>query len=101
MIQSTIKSICIADRTHDRNLSVNNIIKSRNGTINSNVRWHATKPIPAKIKKVGSGAEKNIGSSWHPQLADKGVSIKNKKKNRSKAHFKIYHDVNYLKHAQT
>ena len=69
--------IQVKDHAHDRNLSINNVIKSRHGTTNSNDKWHATKPITGKLKKVSTGAKKNIGKSWHPQLADKGSLLRN------------------------
>ena len=52
------------------------IRNERNGTTNSNDRWHATKGITSAIKKIGCGAKKNEGKMWSSQLADKGALLK-------------------------
>lgn len=62
--------------SHDRNVSVNRAIRPKN-VWNCNDRRHATKPIAQGIKKILSGAKKNIGRTWHPELADKGSRIRN------------------------
>ncbi|MEW8546818.1 MAG: hypothetical protein AB2693_25165 [Candidatus Thiodiazotropha sp.] len=62
---------------HDRNMSVNKSIKAKDNVRNCNERWHATKPISQGMKKISSGANKNKGRTWHPQLADKGARLRN------------------------
>ncbi|XP_078689086.1 uncharacterized protein LOC144920642 [Branchiostoma floridae x Branchiostoma belcheri] len=72
----------IADHAHDRNHTINKFIKDRppyadgTRTSNSNDTWHATKSIAKKFRKVASGARRNQGVTWHPQLADKGAAVK-------------------------
>ena len=62
---------------HDRNMSVNKVIKSKNSVKNCNERWHAAKPVTKGIKAISSGALKNKGKTWHPELADKGALLRN------------------------
>ena len=64
---------------HDRNLSVNKIIRERGAsTINTNERWHATKAIASGIRKVSLGSKKSFeAGQWHPELRDKGALTKN------------------------
>ena len=58
----------VINQAHDRNQTINNKIRSRDGTNNSNDRWHATKAIPATVKKIGSGAKKNEGKNMVPRI---------------------------------
>lgn len=69
--------INVSNHAHDRNMAVNKIVKAREGTINTNERWHAAKPITKVISKIGKGMKKAMGTSWHPQLRDKGAEIRN------------------------
>ena len=62
---------------HDRNTSINKIIKEKDSVKNCNERWHAAKPITKGIKAISSGALKNRGKTWHPELADKGALVRN------------------------
>ena len=41
----------VVDHTHDRNMSINGRLKTRE-TNNSNDRWHVTKGISSAIKKI-------------------------------------------------
>ena len=70
-------NINIEKHAHDRNLGVNRIVNQITNTINTNERWHATKPIAAAINKVGKGLKRNVDISWHPQLRDKGTEVGN------------------------
>ena len=69
--------ISVNVHSHDRNLSVNKVIRTKNGVKNCNERWHATKPVTMGIKKIASGAQKNKGKTWHPELSDKGSRVRN------------------------
>lgn len=62
---------------HDRNTSINKTVKSVSGVKNCNERWHAARPITKGLKKIGSGAKKQLGKSWHPQITDKGALVRN------------------------
>ena len=74
--------IHINKHVHDRNLSVNKVIRERESafgrkTINTNERWHGTKAIAGGIRKVSVGTKKNFeAGQWHPDLKDKGAIIK-------------------------
>ena len=58
--------------THDMNTSVNAWIRNEEPDVtNQNERWHGIKGLKAQVKKVTSGAKKNIGKTWHPELEDK------------------------------
>ena len=52
------QGVTIALHAHDRNLSVNKVIKAKDGVQNCNERWHATKPVTQGIKKISSGARR-------------------------------------------
>ncbi len=39
--------------------------------------WHAARPVTKGIKKIGAGAKKYLGKSWHPHLVDKGALVRN------------------------
>ncbi|XP_078617371.1 uncharacterized protein LOC144885371 [Branchiostoma floridae x Branchiostoma japonicum] len=72
----------IVDHAHDRQASVNKIVKDRppladgTRTTNSNDTWHATKNIPSKFKELTKGARWNVGITWHPELVDKAAAVK-------------------------
>ena len=67
MVKADIK---IAKHTHDRNISVNKVVKDK-GVQNVNDRWHVTKSISKEMKTLSSGTRADRGVTWHPQLADK------------------------------
>lgn len=71
------KNVKINVHTHDRNVSVNKVIRTKNTVKNCNERWHAAKAITKGMKVISSGAVKNIGRTWHPELADKGSLVRN------------------------
>ena len=71
------QDITVSVHSHDRNLSVNKVIRGKDGVQNCNERWHATKPVTMGIKKISSGARKNQGKTWHPELSDKGSRVRN------------------------
>ena len=71
------QGVSVVVHSHDRNMSVNKLIRGKDGVQNCNERWHATKPVAQGIKKISSGAQKNKGRTWHPELADKGARVRN------------------------
>lgn len=71
------KGVKINIHSHDRNMSVNKTIRTKDTVKNCNERWHATKPLTQGLKKISSGARRNMGKTWHPELADKGSRIRN------------------------
>lgn len=72
-----LSNIKVAHHVHDRNMTINKRLRERKQARNSNDRWHCTRPITAGVKKIGQGAQKNIGKTWHPELSDKGAAIRN------------------------
>lgn len=65
----------IAEHAHDRNVSVNKIIKTK-GVRNVNERWHVAKSITSGMKKLGRGTKVTKGKTWHPQLDDKTAAVR-------------------------
>ncbi|XP_035668841.1 uncharacterized protein LOC118411087 [Branchiostoma floridae] len=70
------KGLSIHLHGHDRNGSVNKIVKDRQYTDNGNDTWHATKNLARSFVKVAKGKPVNRGVTWHPELSDKGAGIK-------------------------
>ena len=62
------KGIKVNVHIHDRNMSVNKAIKSKEYVTNCNERWHATKSVTSGVKAISNGSKKNMGTTWHPQL---------------------------------
>ncbi|KAH3711129.1 hypothetical protein DPMN_070629 [Dreissena polymorpha] len=71
------QNINVNIHSHDRNQSVNKSIRNKDNVQNCNERWHAAKSIMPGIKKISSGAQKNMGVTWHPELSDKGARLRN------------------------
>lgn len=72
------KGIQLKDHAHDRNTSVNKIIRERNGTTtNTNDRWHAAKSIKKGMMSIASGPKKTEGKTWHQELSDKCQPVRN------------------------
>lgn len=66
------RDIYVRVHTHDMNTSVNAWIRNEQPDVtNQNERWHGIKGLKTQVKKVISGAKKNIGKTWHPELEDK------------------------------
>ena len=62
---------------HDRNVSVNKIIKKRSpDTQNQNDTWHVAKSVEKTIKPISSGYAKMHGKTWHEELYDKVSSTR-------------------------
>lgn len=70
-------NITVKNHVHDRNASINKRLRERGQAKNCNDRWHCTRPITAGLRKIGQGAKKNMGKTWHPQLSDKGSLLRN------------------------
>lgn len=72
------RGIHVNDHAHDRNTSINKIIRDRNSnTTNSNDRWHAAKSIKKGMMVISSGPKKNEGKTWHHELSDKCQAVRN------------------------
>lgn len=69
------KGIAISEHVHDRNTSINKLVKAR-GIRNVNERWHVAKSIKSGMKKIGQGTKRDCGKTWHPQLADKTTAVR-------------------------
>ena len=69
------KDVTIKIHSHDRNLSINHLIKDKEETINQNDLWHAVKTIKKSIKNISSGSKKSEGVTWSEQLVDKAEPI--------------------------
>jgi hypothetical protein len=67
--------VAIEEHTHDRNVSINKLIKTK-GARNVNERWHVAKSVTSGVKKLGSGTRITEGKTWHPDLADKATLMR-------------------------
>ena len=65
------KDVSVKVHTHDRNMSVNKLVKSTNFTVNHNDSWHGVKSVKRALKCISSGRKYKEGSSWFEQLVDK------------------------------
>jgi hypothetical protein len=70
-------NVNVMNHVHDRNLSVNKRLKQKGTVKNTNDRWHCTRPITSGLRKIGQGAKRNAGKTWHPELTDKGKLLRN------------------------
>ena len=69
--------IKIRAHVHDRNASISKfLVQERPRTIDACDTWHAGKEVRRATSKIVKGARRNIGVTWHPQLADKASGIK-------------------------
>ncbi|XP_040066013.1 uncharacterized protein LOC115320344 [Ixodes scapularis] len=71
------KKISVLDHAHDRNTTVNKIIREKNGPSNSNDRWHAAKSLKKGFLAISSGPKRNEGKTWHVELSDKCQAVRN------------------------
>lgn len=72
------KNININIWTHDRNMSVNSLLKnSKEGIISQNDCWHGLKSLKKDIAAVTTGAKKRENVTWHGQLFDKKDGVVN------------------------
>ena len=65
------QNVPIKVHAHDRNLSINKLVKDTGYTVNQNDLWHAVKSLKKSIKNVSSGTKKTEDISWSSQLVDK------------------------------
>ena len=65
------KDVTVKVHTHDRNMSVNKLVKSRAMTTNQNDCWHGVKSLKKAMQAVSSGPKYKEGRSWFKQLSDK------------------------------
>ncbi|CAN7979092.1 unnamed protein product [Ixodes persulcatus] len=71
------RNITVNDHSHDRNTTVNKLIREQNGPTNSNDRWHAAKGTLKGMKAIAFGPQKNEGRTWHVELSDKCKLVRN------------------------
>ena len=69
--KSSFQDVTIKIHLHNRNISINKLIKDKEETINQNDLWHAEKTIKKSIKNISSGSKKSEGVIWSEQLVDK------------------------------
>ena len=48
-----------------------------NDANNSHDRWHVARSAAREMKASSSGAKKNCGKTWHPELTDKTATTRN------------------------
>ncbi|CAC5381790.1 unnamed protein product [Mytilus coruscus] len=61
--------------SHDRNLSINKLVKNKGIITNQNDPWHAIKKVKVAMKKVSAGPKYLKEKSWSAQLEDKVESV--------------------------
>lgn len=71
----TEKDVSVKVHTHDRNMSVNKMVKTTNFTVNQNDSWHGVKSIKKAMKTISSGPKYKEGKTWFNQLSDKQEPI--------------------------
>ena len=70
------KNVSVAVHSHDRNTSINKMIRENHKiTTNQNDTWHSVKALKKSVLKIGAGAKKHKGKTWHWQLEDKAESV--------------------------
>lgn len=87
------KDIPVRVHTHDRNMSINAYIRSLNGPVNQNDRWHGIKNLKKSLETISRGRKRDHGRTWHQQLEDKVEPV------ATHAHWAIEHcggDPNWL-----
>ena len=69
--------VTVRVHSHDRNASVSKFLRTdRPGTNDSYDTLHAAKEVRKVITEVTKGTKRQIGISWHPELADKTAGVK-------------------------
>ncbi|CAG2242369.1 unnamed protein product [Mytilus edulis] len=61
--------------SHDRNLSINKLVKDTGIITNQNDPWHAIKKVKVAMKRVSAGPKYLKEKSWSAQLEDKVESV--------------------------
>ena len=57
--------------THDRNMSINKMMKDKGDVTNQNDSWHGVKSVKKAFKAISSGPKDKEGKTWSEQLYDK------------------------------
>lgn len=66
------KDVPIAVHAHDRNMSINKLVRDQTPTIvNQNDTWHGVKSLKKAVSAVSCGPKYKHGKTWHRQLRDK------------------------------
>ena len=65
------QDVTVKVHTHDRNMSVNKLVKSRAMTVNQNDRWHGVKSLKRSMQAISAGPKYKEGKFWFDQLSDK------------------------------
>ena len=65
------KNVPVRTHIHDRNTSVNKLIREKQWPTNQNDCWHAIKNLKKRLTNVSHGALCRHGKTWHRQLMDK------------------------------
>ena len=71
----TDKDVSVKVHTHDRNMSVNKMVRCSQFTVNQNDSWHGVKSIQKAMKSISSGPKYKEGQTWSMQLSDKEEPI--------------------------
>ena len=71
----TDKDVSVKVHTHDRNMSVNKMVKNANFTLNQNDSWYGVKSIKKALKSISSRPKYKEEQTWFEQLSDKEEPI--------------------------
>ncbi|CAC5410848.1 unnamed protein product [Mytilus coruscus] len=61
--------------SHDRNISINKLVKDKEIITNQNDPWHAITKVKVAMKRVSAGSKYLKEKSWSAQLEDKVESV--------------------------
>jgi len=65
------KDTPVAVHIHDRNMSINKLVRDKKGPVNQNDTWHGVKSLKKVLLTISSGPKYKKGITWHPELEDK------------------------------
>lgn len=65
------QDVSVKIHTHDRNLSINKLVKRNAFTVNQNDSWHGVKSVKKAMQAVASGPKYKENKTWSEQLYDK------------------------------
>jgi len=65
------QGVSVKVHTHDRNASINKMVKDHPFTINQNDTWHGVKSVKYALGNVSSGPRYKEGKTWSEELKDK------------------------------
>lgn len=69
------KGVEVAVHAHDRNMSINKLVKDKPLTVNQNDTWHSIRTLKKVVYNLGMGPKYLKGKTWHPQLDDKDEAV--------------------------